>query len=105
MPCISMKQQIAHPAVTPRPLSLFDKEGSAFIIHDREDTYCPDGDVAGCAGGTRAACGIILPNGNNKRGMTMGSSGFLVRSAGVPLVQNNYRLLKVICRGVRGLGH
>jgi Cu/Zn superoxide dismutase len=74
MPCISMKQQIAHPAATPRPLNLFDKDGSAFIIHDREDTYCPDGDVAGCAGGTRPACGITLPNGNNNQGMTLGSS-------------------------------
>ena len=61
MPCISMKQQVAHPAVTPRPLSLSDKDGSAFIIHDREDTYCPDGDVAGRAGGT--AVKSYLPRG------------------------------------------
>jgi hypothetical protein len=26
------------------------------------DTYCPDGVVAGCAGGARAACGIITRN-------------------------------------------
>lgn len=41
------------------PLSLFDDDGSAFIIHVNEDTYCPDGEEAGCAGGSRAACGII----------------------------------------------
>lgn len=41
------------------PLSLFDMDGSAFIIHDNEDTFCPDGEVAGCAGGTRFACGVI----------------------------------------------
>lgn len=41
------------------PLSLFDGDGSAFIIHDFEDTFCPDGPVAGCAGGPRAACGVI----------------------------------------------
>ncbi len=41
------------------PLSLFDDDGSAFIVHDLEDSYCPDGEAAGCAGGSRAACGII----------------------------------------------
>ncbi len=43
------------------PLSLFDEDGSAFIIHVQPDSYCPDGVVAGCAGGARAACGVILP--------------------------------------------
>ena len=41
------------------PLSLFDTDGSAFIIHTNPDSYCSGGDVAGCAGGSRAACGII----------------------------------------------
>ncbi len=41
------------------PLSLFDMDGSAFIIHDNKDTYCPDGNIGGCAGGSRFACGII----------------------------------------------
>ena len=41
------------------PLSLFDGDGSAIIIHDLADSYCPDGEAAGCAGGSRAACGII----------------------------------------------
>ena len=41
------------------PLSVFDEDGSAFIIHDNEDSYCPEGEVAGCAGGSRFACGII----------------------------------------------
>jgi len=40
-------------------LSLFDEDGSAFIIHVDPDTYCPNGAVPGCAGGARAACGII----------------------------------------------
>ena len=43
------------------PLTLMDEDGSAFIIHVNPDTYCPDGPVAGCAGGGRAACGVILP--------------------------------------------
>ena len=43
------------------PLSLFDADGSAFIIHVQPDSYCPEGVVAGCAGGARAACGVIVP--------------------------------------------
>lgn len=42
-------------------LSLFDADGSAFIVHVNEDTFCPDGVVAGCAGGGRVACAIIAP--------------------------------------------
>jgi Cu-Zn family superoxide dismutase len=45
--------------LSPGPLSLFDNDGSAFVIHVDEDTYCPEGAVPGCAGGGRAACGII----------------------------------------------
>ena len=45
--------------LSPGPLSVLDADGSAIIIHDGTDTYCPDGDAAGCAGGTRAACGVI----------------------------------------------
>lgn len=43
------------------PLSVFDNDGSAFIVHINPDTYCPDGgdNDPGCAGGGRAACGII----------------------------------------------
>ena len=36
------------------PLSVFDEDGSAFIIHTNPDTYCPEGEAAGCAGGSRA---------------------------------------------------
>ena len=42
------------------PLSLFDADGSAFIIHVDPDSYCPGGEEAGCAGGARAACGVIV---------------------------------------------
>ena len=45
--------------LSPGPLSLFDVDGSAFIIHVNPDTYCPNGEAAGCAGGARAACGVI----------------------------------------------
>jgi superoxide dismutase, Cu-Zn family len=45
--------------LSPGPLSVFDANGSAIIIHVNPDTYCPDGVSAGCAGGARAACGIL----------------------------------------------
>ena len=41
------------------PLSVFDEDGSAIIVHVESDTYCPKGATKGCAGGDRAACGII----------------------------------------------
>lgn len=44
--------------LSPGPLSIFDEDGSAFIVHVDSDTYCPDGEP-GCAGGSRLACGII----------------------------------------------
>ena len=45
--------------LSPGPLSVFDADGSAIIIHTDPDSYCPEGDVKGCAGGARAACGIL----------------------------------------------
>jgi Cu-Zn family superoxide dismutase len=45
--------------LSPGPLSVFPDGGTAIIIHTDPDTYCPNGEVAGCAGGTREACGII----------------------------------------------
>lgn len=48
--------------LSPGPLSIFDPDGSpssAIIIHVDPDSYCPDGEAAGCAGGARAACGVI----------------------------------------------
>ena len=42
-------------------LSILDEDGSAFIIHTNEDTYCDqESDLEkGCAGGARDACGVI----------------------------------------------
>ncbi len=44
-------------------LSVFDENGSAFIIHTKQDLYCDQNDELspGCAGGSRDACGIIEP--------------------------------------------
>lgn len=41
------------------PTSIFDQDGSAIIIHIDSDTFCPNGEEAGCAGGGRLACGIL----------------------------------------------
>ena len=41
------------------PLSVFDLNGSAIIIHANADSYCPHGAEAGCAGGPRQACGVV----------------------------------------------
>jgi Cu-Zn family superoxide dismutase len=45
--------------LSPGPLSVLDENGSAFIIHVDPDTSCPEGEAKGCAGGSRAACGVI----------------------------------------------
>ncbi len=49
--------------LSPGRLSIFDDDGSAFIIHTDKDTYCDHEDEleAGCAGGARDACGVIKP--------------------------------------------
>ena len=47
--------------LSPGRLSIIDDNGSAFIIHTFEDTFCDDEHelVSGCAGGPREACGVI----------------------------------------------
>ena len=54
-----LKTKTTRVTLSPGPLSLFDRNGSAFIIHVDRDTYCPGGEEKGCAGGSRAACGVI----------------------------------------------
>lgn len=51
-------------SLSPGRLSIFDEDGSSFIIHTNEDTYCDqESDLKkGCAGGSRDACGIIKAN-------------------------------------------
>ncbi len=56
----TLKTTTTRITLSPGPLSIFDTDGSAFIIHTNEDTYCPEGVAKGCAGGSRDACGIIL---------------------------------------------
>jgi len=57
----SMKHTTNRVTLSPGRLTLFDADGSSFIIHTNEDTYCDqESDLKkGCAGGSRDACGII----------------------------------------------
>ena len=60
----SMKHTTNRVTLSPGRLTLFDADGSSFIIHTNEDTYCDqESDLKkGCAGGSRDACGIIKPD-------------------------------------------
>jgi Cu-Zn family superoxide dismutase len=40
--------------------SLFDRDGSAFIIHELQDKYLPDPPAKDAPGGSRIACGVIV---------------------------------------------
>lgn len=40
--------------------TLFDKDGSAFIIHELPDQYLPDPPTKDAPGGPRIACGVIV---------------------------------------------
>ena len=44
-----------------RPLSLFDADGASIVIHAMPDVYCADPTDPNCAGGGRAACGVLMP--------------------------------------------
>jgi len=57
----TMKHTTNRVTLSPGRLSLFDENGSSFIVHAAEDTYCDQAtDLRkGCAGGARDACGVI----------------------------------------------
>jgi Cu-Zn family superoxide dismutase len=57
----TMKHTTNRVTLSPGRLSLFDDNGSSFIVHTNQDTYCDqEGDLKkGCAGGARDACGVI----------------------------------------------
>jgi superoxide dismutase, Cu-Zn family len=39
--------------------TVFDKDGSAFVVHELEDKYLPDPPTKDAPGGARIACGVI----------------------------------------------
>jgi len=42
------------------PLSIFDADGAAIVIHALPDLYCSDPVGGNCAGGGRVACGVLI---------------------------------------------
>jgi Cu-Zn family superoxide dismutase len=56
-----MKHTTNRVTLSPGRLTILDENGSAFIIHTKQDTYCDEETdlKKGCAGGARDACGII----------------------------------------------
>ncbi|MDP1679645.1 MAG: superoxide dismutase family protein [Candidatus Nitrotoga sp.] len=46
--------------LTPGLTTLFDADGSAFIIHGLEDKFLPDPPTKDAPGGPRIACGVIV---------------------------------------------
>lgn len=57
----TMKHTTNRVTLSPGRLSIFDENGSSFIVHTAVDTYCDEeSDLKkGCAGGARDACGVI----------------------------------------------
>jgi Cu-Zn family superoxide dismutase len=57
----TMKHTTNRVTLSPGRLSIFDENGSSFIVHTAQDTYCDEETdlKKGCAGGARDACGII----------------------------------------------
>lgn len=57
----TMKHTTNRVTLSPGKLSVFDDNGSSFIVHTAADTYCDEeSDLKkGCAGGARDACGVI----------------------------------------------
>lgn len=46
--------------LSPGLTTLFDADGSAFIIHELQDQYLPDPPTKDAPGGARIACGVIV---------------------------------------------
>jgi Cu-Zn family superoxide dismutase len=45
--------------LSPGPLSVFDKDGSVIIVHEKADQGMPGPAKSGVSGGPRIACGVI----------------------------------------------
>ena len=55
----SMKVVTTRVTLSNGPLSLFDDDGSAIIIHGNEDQMITGASKSGVSGGPRVACGVI----------------------------------------------
>lgn len=56
----SMKIMTSRVTLSDGPLSLFDADGTAIIIHGNEDQMKTGAPKSGVSGGPRAACGVVM---------------------------------------------
>ena len=61
-----MKTTTSRITLSPGPLSIFDDNGSAVIVHVNSDTGQTG--INGGAGGARIACGIVVPTLHGEHG-------------------------------------
>jgi Cu-Zn family superoxide dismutase len=54
-----MKATTSRITLSPGPLTLFDADGSAIIVHEKPDQGIPGAAKSGVSGGPRIACGVI----------------------------------------------
>ena len=55
----TLKAVTTRVTVSPGPLSIFDADGTAIIIHANEDTGVTGEPKSGVSGGPRVACGVV----------------------------------------------
>jgi Cu-Zn family superoxide dismutase len=55
----TLKAVTTRVTLSPGPLTIFDADGTAIILHANEDTGVPGEAKSGVSGGPRAACGVI----------------------------------------------
>ena len=72
MPIGSPGMEVAGAPDAPYDVVAFNKDGSTFSDHTREDDYCPEGVIAACAGGTKTTCRVVLPNYTSNQATIMG---------------------------------
>ena len=58
----TLEYQTSRITLSPGPLSLFDSNGSAIIVHQNPDQGITGAPGSGVAGGPRIACGVISPS-------------------------------------------
>jgi Cu-Zn family superoxide dismutase len=55
----TLKAVTTRVTLSPGPLSVFDQDGTAIIIHGNEDKGVPGEEKSGVSGGPRIACGVL----------------------------------------------
>lgn len=55
----TLKAVTTRVTVSPGPLSIFDRDGTAIIIHENEDKGTTGAPKSGVSGGPRVACGVF----------------------------------------------